>query len=103
MINDFDDTEEGDFDDFAVAAFHLDARSGKSLRCFHTADDAAHARAVFRNNLYVIFAVERSERRESFGDFHCLLPRFLIFGLIEKLRDERNATSRRASMCRVSG
>lgn len=69
VVNDFDDVGERNFDEFA-AAFDFDARFSKRLRCFHAADDAARARAVFGDDLDIIFAVERLECGESFGDFH---------------------------------
>jgi hypothetical protein len=77
VVNDFCDFGEGDFDDFTVGAFHLDAGFGESLRHLHAADDAAHMIAALRDDFDVAFAVKRLERCEGFCDFQCVLPRFL--------------------------
>jgi hypothetical protein len=78
VVNDLYDFGKGYLDDFAVGAFHLDAGPGESLRHLHAADDAAHAMAVLRDDLDVILPVKRFKGCEGFGDFHCLLPRFLF-------------------------
>ena len=79
MINDFRDGREWYLDDLAVGYLHLKARRRQCLCCFHTANDAAHAIAVRRDDLYVVMSVERLECCEGFGDFHFLLPCFLKF------------------------
>ena len=70
MVYDLVDIGKSDFDDLAIGAFHLDGRSCESLRGLHAADDAAHVFAVERDDLYIVFAVERLQGREGFGDFH---------------------------------
>jgi hypothetical protein len=81
VVYDFYDVGEGDFDDFAVGAFHFDAWFGERLRRLHAADYAAHAAAVIRDNLYVVFAVKRLKSCERFCNFHdfsfLLFERFL--------------------------
>lgn len=59
MILDFRDTWEGNFDYFAVGTFNLDAGRGEGLGGFHAANYAANALTVTRNNLNVVFSVER--------------------------------------------
>ncbi len=78
MVNDFADRIESYFDDFAVGAFHLDARLGQSLSSFHAADNTTHAVAVRHHDLNVVFPVERLQGGESFGYFHSVIP-FLLF------------------------
>lgn len=70
VVYDFDDVGEGDFNYLAVGALYFDAGLCQRLRRLHTADDAAHAIAVFRDNLYVVFTVKRLERCKGFGNFH---------------------------------
>lgn len=72
MVNNFDDVEERNLDDFAVGTFDFDAGRGERLRRFHTADDAAHAAAVLRNDFNIILAVKRLEGCEGFSYFHCI-------------------------------
>jgi hypothetical protein len=59
VIYNFADVCKGDFDYFAVGAFHFDGWRGQGLRGFHAADDAAHTFAVDSNDLYVVLGVER--------------------------------------------
>ena len=69
MVNDFCNRLEQDFNNFSVCAFDLDARFCQRLSCFHAADDTAHACPVFRNDLDIIFAIQRLQGSESFGYF----------------------------------
>src|SRR2546422_3799226 len=70
MIFDFSNGGKGDFDDFAIRAFHFDAWSGERLGGFHAADDTPHALPIHRYNLHISFAVERLQGRKGFTDFH---------------------------------
>jgi hypothetical protein len=79
VVDDLVNDGEWDFDYLAVGSFHLDGRGGQGLRGLHAADYAAHVFAVKRDDLDIIFAVERLQGRECFCDFHFLfLPRFLF-------------------------
>ncbi|MBA3715107.1 MAG: hypothetical protein H0W76_22055 [Pyrinomonadaceae bacterium] len=84
MVNDFADRVESYFDEFAVGAFHLDARLGQSLSSFHAADNATHAVAVCHHDLNVVFPVERLQGGESFSYFHSVIP-FLLFRDFSKM------------------
>jgi hypothetical protein len=60
--------------DLAVLTLHLHARRGQGLSGFHAPNDASDALAIERDDLDIVFAVERPERRECFCHFHrCLL------------------------------
>lgn len=72
VIFDFGDLGKGDLYNFAVCTFHLDARCGEGLSGFHAAYHAAHALAVNRNNLNVVFAVKWLQGSQGFSYFHVL-------------------------------
>lgn len=57
VIFDFSNGGKGNFDDFTVRAFHLDAWRGECLSGFHAANDAPHALAIHRYDLNIVFAV----------------------------------------------
>jgi hypothetical protein len=54
----------------AVGTLNLDARSRQCLRGFHAPHNAAYPPAFKRDDLDIVFAIERPEYRQSFGDFH---------------------------------
>jgi hypothetical protein len=75
MVFDFSDRGKGYLDDVAIRAFNLHARSRQGLRSFHASHNASDATSVERDNLDVVFAIERLESGESLGDFHsCYFP-----------------------------
>src|SRR5205085_7040863 len=82
MVNDLRDDGEGNFNQLAVWALDLDARECERLRLLEAADNAAHARARLGHDLDVVLAVERLERRESFGHFHLRSPSPTVFSLV---------------------
>src|SRR5215203_870431 len=69
MVDDLGDVREVDFDNFAVGAFDLDAGACERLRLLEAAHDAANARARLGDDLDVVLAVERLERREGLSYF----------------------------------
>ena len=73
MIDDFHNADEGYLDDFSVGAFNLDTRLSQRLSRSQTLHRAANPRAVVGNNLYVLFAVKRLQRRQSFSYFQLVL------------------------------
>lgn len=70
MILDFGDGGKGDLHDLAVGAFDLDAGSGERLGGLHAFHCSAHSPAIDCNNLDVVLAVKRLQRRECLGYFH---------------------------------
>lgn len=56
-VDDFDNRWEGNFYNLAISAFHFDAGSGKRLRGFHAAHDAADALPVNGDDFNIVFAV----------------------------------------------
>jgi hypothetical protein len=86
VVYDFGDSGEGDFDYLAVGALDLDARRGQCLSGFHAADDAAHAVTVRCYDLDVVFAVERAQGCEGFGDFHYLFTALSLLVVAKSLQ-----------------
>jgi hypothetical protein len=74
VIDDFHNADEGYLDDFSVSAFNLNTRLSQRLSRFQTLHGAANTRALVGNNLYVLFAVEQLQSRQSFSYFQ-LFPR----------------------------
>lgn len=70
MIYDFGDGRERYLDDLAISPLNLDARCRQCLRRFHAANDTANAVTVARDDLDIIFAVERPQGCEGFSNFH---------------------------------
>jgi hypothetical protein len=102
MIYDFRDGREGYLDDLAIGHFQLQARSGQGLRCFHAADDAAHAIAVSGNDLYVVMTVERLQCCEGFGDFHYLFTALSLYFCFDDDDEPQTRTIAATSVpCRV--
>lgn len=72
MVYDLDDCDKRNLDDLTIGALDFDARLGQGLSRFQALHDAPNARAVFRNDLDVVFTVEQLESRQSFSYFHFL-------------------------------
>jgi hypothetical protein len=69
-VFDFGDGGKRYLNYLAVGALNLDTRSRQGLRGFHAPNNAPHPPAFKRDYLDIVFAIERLEYRQSFGDFH---------------------------------
>ena len=67
------DRRKGYFDDLAVRALYLHAGRGECLSGLHAPDNAPHALAVNRDDLDIVFTVQRLKGRKCFCDFHVYL------------------------------
>ena len=72
VIFNLSDRRKGNLDDLAVRAFYLHAWGGECLSGLHAPDNTAHALAVNRHDLDIVFAIQRLKGRKCFGDFHTL-------------------------------
>ena len=70
MIFDLGDGREGDLHDLTIGTFDLYAGSSEGLGSLHASHGSAHSPAVRCNDLDVVLAVKRLQRRECFGYFH---------------------------------
>lgn len=74
MIFDLGDGREGDLHDLTVRTFDLHTGSGKRLGGLHAANGSTHSSAIGCDDLDVVLAVKRLQRRECLGYFHrCVL------------------------------
>ena len=70
MVFNLRDGGKRDLYDLPVRNLHLYAGSREGLGSFHASNCAAHAPAISRNNLHVVFAVKWLQGCQRFGYFH---------------------------------
>ncbi len=73
VVSDLGDRWKWDLYYFAIGALDFDAGSRQCLSGLHAANSATHSLSVDRNDLNVIFAVQRLEGRKSFSYFHSVV------------------------------
>ena len=76
MILDLSDGGKRDLDNLPVRDLNLDAGCREGLGCLHALDFPAHAPAIGRDDLHVIFSVKWLQCRKRLGYLHSnVLPR----------------------------
>ena len=74
MILDLRDCRKRYLNYLASRGLHLHARCRECLSSFHTPDLAAHALAISRYDLHVVFSIKRLQSRQCFSNFQVPTP-----------------------------